>query len=87
MRTLAIAFLSNVVAFIAAQASHAQGQLLCIDFDKACDGLEVMINDANGDGVVSPGDSISGNWVNWDCAGTDITIEGGVMFLRRRTRS
>jgi hypothetical protein len=55
---------------IAAQASHAQGQLLCIDFTNFCDGLEIVINEDN---------TISGNWVNNDCAGASNPVQGGVV--------
>ena len=83
VKKLAIALLSSVGALIAAQASHAQGQLLCIDFVNFCDGMEIMINDVNGDGAVSSGDSISGSWVNTDCAGARSTIEGGVVSKQK----
>jgi hypothetical protein len=69
---LAIALASAALAVLAAPAAHAS-PALCVDFVNFCDGLQIRIdNDAH---------TISGSWRNWDCAGTDEPIVGGVRSL------
>ena len=51
--------------------AQTESVAVCLDFTSYCDGIEVVVQD-NG--------MIVGTWVNTDCAGTDVPINGGKIF-------
>jgi hypothetical protein len=40
----------------------------CIQFTGFCDGLEISVNNGQ----------ISGTWKNWDCAGSNVPVQGNI---------
>ncbi len=66
LRILLVSAVSSLL-FSGAALAGGGGPLLCLDFANFCDGLEVQLN-ADG--------SVSGSWVNTDCAGTDVPVGG-----------
>jgi hypothetical protein len=66
-----MALFASALALVAAPAYSSPP--LCIDFVNFCDGLQIQINNVT--------HTISGKWHNWDCAGADEPIVGGVRSL------
>ena len=66
---IALSLMTSVLAPLAVATAPAQAATFCVDFDFFCDGLELTTNQT------AP--LLSGQWVNWDCAGATAQVQGG----------